>query len=234
MAWRFHHIATAIKEAVTPSAVSVHSNQTTQFHLTNYGEHYNVSVSRKFRALNAGRLYEFWSKITCYVFRQGNRPRPGTSLTKCRSFSHSKTHTLRGPGNSVGIATDYGLDGPGSNPGWDEIFRPSRPALGLAQPHVKWLFPAGKVRPGRAAEHSPPSSAAVMEEYSYTSTHPLGHIGNVTGTLYLFNTHTLPIDNSLFAPYFCKQVWQSRLSQRCTSIEIILGCDSKHLLREYF
>jgi len=27
--------------------------------------------------------------------------------------------------SSVGIATDYGLDGPGSNPGGDEIFRPS-------------------------------------------------------------------------------------------------------------
>jgi len=25
------------------------------------------------------------------------------------------------PGSSVGIATDYGLDGPGSNPGGDEI-----------------------------------------------------------------------------------------------------------------
>ena len=29
-----------------------------------------------------------------------------------------------GPGSSVGIATDYGLDGPGSSPGGDEIFRP--------------------------------------------------------------------------------------------------------------
>ena len=35
-----------------------------------------------------------------------------------------------GPDGSVGIATDYGLDGPGSNPGGDEIFRPSRPAWG--------------------------------------------------------------------------------------------------------
>ena len=35
-----------------------------------------------------------------------------------------------GPGSSVGIAIDYGLDGPASNPGGDEIFRPSRPALG--------------------------------------------------------------------------------------------------------
>jgi len=30
----------------------------------------------------------------------------------------------------VGIATDYGLDGPGSNPVVDEISRPSRPAPG--------------------------------------------------------------------------------------------------------
>jgi len=40
---------------------------------------------------------------------------------------------------SVGIATDYGLDGPGSNPGGDEIFRPSRPALGPIQPPVKYI-----------------------------------------------------------------------------------------------
>jgi len=39
-----------------------------------------------------------------------------------------------GPGSS---ATDYGLDGPGSNPGGNEIFRPSRPALGPTQPPVK-------------------------------------------------------------------------------------------------
>ena len=46
---------------------------------------------------------------------------------------------LSGPGSSVGIATDYGLDGPGSNPGGDEIFRPSTPALGPTQPPVKWV-----------------------------------------------------------------------------------------------
>jgi len=66
------------------------------------------------------------------------------------------------------MATDYGLDGPGSNPGGEEIFsaRPDRP-VGPTQPPVQWvpgLSQGVKVRPGRAAYHSPLSSAAVMEE----------------------------------------------------------------------
>ena len=44
-----------------------------------------------------------------------------------------------GPGSSVGIATDYGLGRPGSNPGGGEIFRPSTPALGPTQSPVKWV-----------------------------------------------------------------------------------------------
>ena len=44
-----------------------------------------------------------------------------------------------GPGSSVGIVNDYGLDSPGSNPGRDEIFRLSRPVLGPTQPPVKWV-----------------------------------------------------------------------------------------------
>jgi len=51
-----------------------------------------------------------------------------------------------GPGSSVGIATDYGLEDPGSNPRGDEIFRPSRPALGPTQPPVYngyLVFPRG-------------------------------------------------------------------------------------------
>jgi len=71
-----------------------------------------------------------------------------------------------GPGSSVGIATDYGLDGPGSNPGGNDFpsvhtgpgAHPASCKIGTGS------FPGGKVRPGRAADHSPPSSAAVMKE----------------------------------------------------------------------
>ena len=44
-----------------------------------------------------------------------------------------------GPGSSVGIATNYGLDGPELNPGGDEIFRPSRLDLGPTKPPAKWV-----------------------------------------------------------------------------------------------
>ena len=40
-------------------------------------------------------------------------------------------------GSSVGIATDYGLDCPGSNPGRDEIFRPFQTGPGAHQAFCK-------------------------------------------------------------------------------------------------
>jgi hypothetical protein len=48
-------------------------------------------------------------------------------------------HLQCGPGSSVSIATDYGLDGPGIESRWGEIFRPSRPALGPTQPPLQWI-----------------------------------------------------------------------------------------------
>jgi len=45
-----------------------------------------------------------------------------------RLLGYDTVH-IYGPGSSVGISTDYDMDGPGSNPGGDEIFRirPDRP-----------------------------------------------------------------------------------------------------------
>ena len=97
------------------------------------------------------------------------------------------TFSIGGSGSSVGIATNYRLGGPGLNPGGHEIFRPSGPALGPTQPPVKWVsgLSRGKVRPGRAADHSPPSTHGRVELYLY----PLGHTGPVTGKLYLYLLH---------------------------------------------
>ena len=55
-------------------------------------------------------------------------------LSRCENYIYI---CVCGPGSSVGIANDYGLDGPGSNAGGDEIFRPSRPALGPIKLPVK-------------------------------------------------------------------------------------------------
>ena len=72
-----------------------------------------------------------------------------------------------GLGSLVSIATGYGLDGPGIESRWGEIFRtcPDRP---WGPPSLLyngyWVFPGGKKRLGRDADPSPPSSAVVKKE----------------------------------------------------------------------
>jgi len=74
-----------------------------------------------------------------------------------------------GPGSSVGIATGYGLDGPGIESRWgggrfsapvhtDPGAHPASCTMGTGS------FPKGKERPGRDAEPSPPSSSDAMKE----------------------------------------------------------------------
>ena len=80
-----------------------------------------------------------------------------TSLFVCLSS------VFRGPGSSVGIVTDYGLDGPGIESRWGEIFhRPDRP---WGPPSLLYngyrVFLGDRKRPGRDADPSPPSSAEV-------------------------------------------------------------------------
>jgi hypothetical protein len=55
-------------------------------------------------------------------------------------FNGSIYITICGLGCSVGIATDYGLDGPGIESWWGRDFsHTSRPALGPTQPPVQWV-----------------------------------------------------------------------------------------------
>ena len=47
---------------------------------------------------------------------------------------------MTGRDSSVGVATRYGLDGPGIGSRWGRDFpHPSRPALGLTQPPIQWV-----------------------------------------------------------------------------------------------
>jgi hypothetical protein len=81
---------------------------------------------------------------------------------------------MRSRGSSVSIVSDYGLDdraiGVRSPAGakdfssslcvqTDSGAHPASCAMGTAGP-----FPGGKARPGRDADHSPPSSAEVVNE----------------------------------------------------------------------
>ena len=60
------------------------------------------------------------------------------------------TYTGWGRNSSVGIATRYGLDGPGIESRWWRDFpHPSRPALGPIQPPVQWV--PGLSQGGKAA-----------------------------------------------------------------------------------
>jgi hypothetical protein len=85
-------------------------------------------------------------------------------------------HTiLLEPGSSVNVVSGYGLGdraievrSQAEAKGFFLYPRVSRPALGPAQLTVQWVpggpFPGSKARPGRDADHSPPSSAEVVKE----------------------------------------------------------------------
>jgi hypothetical protein len=73
-----------------------------------------------------------------------------------------------GPGSSVGIATGYGLDGPGTESRWGRDSRtyPDRP---WDPPSLLYngyrVFPGVRKRPGRDADPSPRSSAEVYKQF---------------------------------------------------------------------
>jgi len=73
-----------------------------------------------------------------------------------------------GPGSVVGIATGYGLDGPGIESWWWRDFpHLFRPVLGPTQPPVQWVPGLSRgVKRGQVVTltPSPPSSAAVKKE----------------------------------------------------------------------
>ena len=92
-----------------------------------------------------------------------------------------------GRGSSVGIATPYGLGGPGIESRWGRDFpHPSRPALRLVQPPIRWVPGRSRGKAARAwACHQLLFSAEVRERVD----------------LYLYSHYGLYIDYQLDAPF---------------------------------
>jgi hypothetical protein len=71
-----------------------------------------------------------------------------------------------GRDSSVGIATRYGLDGPGIESRWGRDFlHLSRPALGLTQPPIQWVPALSRGQSGRGvALATHPTSSDELKE----------------------------------------------------------------------
>ena len=98
----------------------------------------------------------------------------------CQSVTNIPDHTIttRGRSSSVGIATRYGLDGPGIESPWGSRFSASVQTGPGAHPVSYTVgigsFPGVK-RPARDVDHPPPSSAEVegrVELYIYSPSGP--------------------------------------------------------------
>ena len=73
------------------------------------------------------------------MFRHTLQIRIGLKLNKNIHYLTYSNPTC-GPDSSVGMATPYGLDGPGIECRWGRDFSHlSRPALGPTQPPVQWV-----------------------------------------------------------------------------------------------
>jgi hypothetical protein len=98
----------------------------------------------------------------------------------------------KGRDSSVGIATRYGLDGPGMESRWEARFSAPVQTGPGAHPASYTMgtgsFPGVK-RPGRGVDYPPPSRAEVKERVELYLYYPPGPLWPVIGELYLYLYH---------------------------------------------
>jgi hypothetical protein len=121
-------------------------------------------------------------------------------------------HVICGAGSSVGIATSYGLDGPGIKSRWRRDFRtcPDRPWGPPSHLYNGYrVFAGGKEWPGRDVDPSPTSSAVGHERvelYFYSLYGPYG-LYRASVELYLYSPYgpyglyRASVELYLYSPY---------------------------------
>jgi len=119
---------------------------------------------------------------TCLASSRGQNPAftDAVSLKPCSDKFLVVILNMCGPGSSVGIATGYGLGGPGIDTRWGEIFRTCLDQL-WGPPSLLYngyrVFLGGKERPGHNADPSPPSNAIGHERVELYLYSPYGPYG---------------------------------------------------------
>jgi len=79
-----------------------------------------------------GRIRDIGQNVLQYSFKQ--------ELVAAQLLPHFLPITFLEGDSVVGIATRYGLDGPGIESRWGRDFPyPSRPAVGPTQPPIQWV-----------------------------------------------------------------------------------------------
>ena len=118
---------------------------------------------------------------------------------------YATNNTKCGLGSSGGIATDYVLDCPGSNPGRDEIFPPVQTGPGAHPASCKMgtgSFPGVKCGRGVLLITHPLLVPRSSKSRAVPLTYPLGHTGSVTDH-FTFNSTKCPPDACLITfPFF--------------------------------
>ena len=163
-----------MQEKVTIVATGKYGNQCNKGNHRNNGKYSNQKVNDSISNQgNHSDVSNINNIIVIIIITTTSRPVPSLAAkTALPSLN-------MGRGSSVGIATHYRLDGPGIESPWEgEIFRtrPDRPCgpPSLLYNGYRISFPGVK-RPGRGADHPPPTRAEVKERvelYLYSPSGP--------------------------------------------------------------
>jgi len=149
-------------------------------------------------------ILHFWSYMNEWCLPVHNR---GLVTTTINIFNSLNVRNLFRITGSLGLGSlSTGWTVRGSNPGGGEIFR-ACPDRSWGPPSLLYngyrVFPGGKERSGRDADPSPPSSAVIKKEESYTTTPPMGRTACTEpqclykGALYLFFTYWISYTSSI-------------------------------------